>query len=374
MTSTKLDYIDALRGWAVLLVITSHVSGPITELPYPLRKLTNYGWYGVQLFFLASAITLLLSWQADQRALSVKTREFFIRRFFRIAPLYYAGALLYFWLMPPPPDWTWSQMWTTLTFVNSWTPTWLPTTPGWTVVPGGWSISVEFTFYALFPLLALMFASPMRAVAFLLFSWGLATQLNPWVASSMAAQHGELATHNFLYFWLPNQLPVFAIGFVTYFALSKIKAHLVPANLLYAAMLGLLGVMLWLSQRPPVHPHYLHSVQTQTPMFLAAISFAVFIWLMSSARLTLLCSAWIRRIGVLSFSMYMLHIAAIHVCAPWVLKWFHQPPEGLSAVGAFVALWLSVLALTYCGATLTHRYIEEAGSQLAKTIISRMRN
>ena len=106
MGSKKLEYIDALRGWAVLLVISSHVSGPLLELPYPARKLANFGWYGVQLFFLASAITLLISWRTDGRAFLPKVPEFFIRRFFRIAPLYYLGAIFYFiidnkfWIQP----------------------------------------------------------------------------------------------------------------------------------------------------------------------------------------------------------------------------------------------------------------------------------
>jgi peptidoglycan/LPS O-acetylase OafA/YrhL len=72
------------------------------ELPYPLKKLTNFGWHGVQLFFMMSCVTLMLSWRSDEaRGIALKS-AFWIRRFFRIAPMYYAAAALYFVIGMPP--------------------------------------------------------------------------------------------------------------------------------------------------------------------------------------------------------------------------------------------------------------------------------
>ena len=99
-------------------------------------------------------LTLLLSWNRVKERDAAKTRHFFLRRFFRIAPMYYAGALLYFLVDPPVDGFNLLQLLRTLLFVNVWQPEGVPTTPGWMVVPGGWSIGVEFTFYALFPILA----------------------------------------------------------------------------------------------------------------------------------------------------------------------------------------------------------------------------
>jgi peptidoglycan/LPS O-acetylase OafA/YrhL len=73
----KLNAIDAIRGWAIFLVITAHVGGLFPELPWPLKKITNFGWYGVQLFFVASAFTLMLSWERMQQGFIVKTANFF---------------------------------------------------------------------------------------------------------------------------------------------------------------------------------------------------------------------------------------------------------------------------------------------------------
>ena len=54
---SRLEYIDCVRGYAILLVITTHVTDAVPELPYPVHKITVFGWYGVQLFFLASCVT-----------------------------------------------------------------------------------------------------------------------------------------------------------------------------------------------------------------------------------------------------------------------------------------------------------------------------
>src|SRR5579859_6173039 len=95
-TRPLFAYIDCVRGYAVVLVITCHVTGAFAQLPYPVHRLTTLGWHGVQLFFLASAVTLLMSWHHDQARFGrAQVAPFFIRRFFRIAPAYYAAAAFY---------------------------------------------------------------------------------------------------------------------------------------------------------------------------------------------------------------------------------------------------------------------------------------
>lgn len=65
MSSTReaikhLDYIDAVRGFAFLWVLTLHCA--ICVGAFPLQWIFLHGVFGVQLFFLASAVTLRASW------------------------------------------------------------------------------------------------------------------------------------------------------------------------------------------------------------------------------------------------------------------------------------------------------------------------
>lgn len=51
------------------------------------------GAEGVQLFFVMSALTLFLSLDSRRRTEARPVANFFVQRFFRIARLFYAGAL-----------------------------------------------------------------------------------------------------------------------------------------------------------------------------------------------------------------------------------------------------------------------------------------
>jgi peptidoglycan/LPS O-acetylase OafA/YrhL len=62
----RFAYIDCVRGYAVLLVIASHLVEVFPKLPYPVRRLALSGWFGVQLFFLASSLTLLMLWYSER--------------------------------------------------------------------------------------------------------------------------------------------------------------------------------------------------------------------------------------------------------------------------------------------------------------------
>lgn len=89
----KLRYIDSLRGLAILAVLMVHCGQyGINKYPDLIANIINTGGRGVQLFFVASAFTLFLS--LARRSETVKS-NFYIRRFFRIAPMYYLGIAYY---------------------------------------------------------------------------------------------------------------------------------------------------------------------------------------------------------------------------------------------------------------------------------------
>ncbi len=92
MEPKKYEYIDSLRGIAILLVILTHVRQHLRFFPELINQITLDGHLGVQLFFIVSAFTLTMSYYSRINEQN-KTKNFFIRRFFIIVPLYYLAIV-----------------------------------------------------------------------------------------------------------------------------------------------------------------------------------------------------------------------------------------------------------------------------------------
>ena len=366
--NNKYDYIDAVRGWAILLVITCHVGGRFAELPYPVKKLTNFGWHGVQMFFLASAVTLMMSWARKKEAGWTAAWHFFIRRFLRIAPMYYTGALIYFIAEPPDNGFDLAQMLRSFLFINAWHPDWIPTTPGWMVVPGGWSIGVEFTFYALFPVLATLLVTLPRAVLFFFGALVLSVYANQYGLISFD-HYSKVAVDNFLYFWFPNQVPIFALGIILYHLLTKTSLTVKRTSTAYTIIAAVFVACAVAAERP-TSSNLFNSLIFMPTVFFAALSFMVFIIVVAKGPETLFTHPWIRRLGVLSFSSYVLHFYFVYAVPVWSGGLIDPNAKGFAAIGTFVALWVLTVIGTAAAATVAHRFIEQPGMNLARWLTS----
>ena len=368
-------YIDALRGYAILFVITSHLPYSYPELPYPVRRFSLLGMTGVQLFFLASCVTLLLSWHGEvARRGRADTAAFFLRRVFRILPAYYLGGLFYLWLDPPAQGFDPAQFLTAYGFVNLWHPLTAPTVIGqWSVIPGGWSVSVEFTFYALFPLIAGLITTLRRAVLFTLGALTLAILANRAGFLLWGSAYSTQAMEGFLSAWFPNQLPVFALGTVTFFLLRPAR-RIIPARFAGAlTALALVGFFALAWSRFPLwtgETYWILSIDMA-----AALPLALFVLALSRAAPgNLFVNPAVALVGKISFSAYLLHFAAIELLPGRFPQLFHTQTSGVAAILAYAAGWIAVTGATCLGAFCTYHTIERPMIALGRHLIQARRS
>ncbi|MBE3609017.1 acyltransferase family protein [Campylobacter californiensis] len=98
MNKFNLDYIDSMRGIAILMVLAVHFTiflefYNIEHLPLGIENILRSGKYGVALFFIVSAFALFRSLDVRQEC---GYRAYYFRRFFRIAPAYYLVLIVVF--------------------------------------------------------------------------------------------------------------------------------------------------------------------------------------------------------------------------------------------------------------------------------------
>jgi peptidoglycan/LPS O-acetylase OafA/YrhL len=371
--SDKLGAVDALRGYAILLVLCAHTTAHIPGLIWPAKRLVLLGVYGVQLFFLASAVTLLMSWARSEKPFATRCKEFFIHRFLRIAPLYFL-AIGFYWLTygNSPKDFSVQVLAATLLFYNAWSPYLIPTVPGWQPVPGGWSIGVEFCFYFIFPLLAVGVTSLRRAVVFLVIGLivmaAASTLGQAWYPELSAEQRA-----NFLYFLPLNHLPVFALGFLLYHCLKsesirqKVMTSRIDPNLASVLLLGaIVGLSLvgtrkafdWQTAMPPTH-------------ILISISFVLWALVVLVKPGKLIVNPAIVALGRVSFSVYVLHFAMLKLTAMILEHVWPFAATGIASVAYWSAMIVIAGGLTFALSKLTYRAIEKPFIDLGKRLTRR---
>jgi peptidoglycan/LPS O-acetylase OafA/YrhL len=219
-SQNKLHYIDALRGYAIIGVLLAHtIQFSFFNLPNGLRKIIEAGAFGVQLFFVTSAFTLFFSFHKRSKKELFSSLNFFIRRFFRIAPMFYIGVAYYlfqdgfgprFWLGDETKV-TLANVFSNLLFFNGLNPYWINS-----IVPGSWSIAAEVIFYAILPFLFLRIKNLNQAFNFLILSL-LLNGLFHFILNNIHLIGSDRLWSDYLVFYFPNQLPIFALGIVMYF-------------------------------------------------------------------------------------------------------------------------------------------------------------
>jgi peptidoglycan/LPS O-acetylase OafA/YrhL len=348
----KLNSIDALRGIAILGVIAVHVSQKCETLTGFLLSAAHCGNFGVQLFFVASAFTLTLSQYQRKSNEKKPIRNFFLRRYFRIAPrLIDKGKF-------PPDGYDVAGVLTNFTFLHGFH----PDTFNY-VVPGGWSIGVECIFYACFPFMIKFVRNEKHALILVCSSLLL----------SIGGHHlwnsiyGEIANKgSFQYYVFTTQFPNFSFGILLFYIwkrqMSMNKFLRMNQNATSVITLFLFAITFWIAvHMPKIHYYYL------IKPILFSISFFFLGLALLNKEWYLFVNSFTILIGKISFSLYVNHFIFAFYITPVMMNNMDVHPV-LHFLGSFVI----TLAGSFLFSYVTYMMIEKSGMDFSKKIIERL--
>jgi peptidoglycan/LPS O-acetylase OafA/YrhL len=319
----------------------------------------------VQLFYMVSAFTLCLSLDEKRRE-RYPIFNYFIRRFFRIAPLFYVVILVNLLARIFAPfysslgDLRPGEILLGFFFLNGISPRAINN-----VVSGGWSIAVETSFYLVLPILHRYALSVRRSLKLFTFTAPVLGTLSVLLA---IRQRDPVHVEYFLFYWFPVEFPVFILGILSYCIWKKyIGGGIGDTEKQREISLLLIGssFMLYCGCLP----------FTDVQVYFSSFIFLPLILGLSIRPWPAFVNHFTRFIGKISYSLYLLHFFILG----WIssaLRWLDERPNHLPSRYIFhrllgveivfpVALIISV---PIC--TLSWRYIEQSGIQLGRQLIA----
>lgn len=343
--SERIAYVDGLRGVAIAMVLVRHAweilwphvprLAPTTMLGRAFGTMSE----GVELFFVLSgfclALPVLARYERGESRWFLPSR-YLARRCVRILPVYYAALAICVGCTLLAGEQRWQQ-------VNTWdarAPLSLAgvawhvlllhnlTSSVFTVNSPFWSLGLEWQWYFLFPaLLLLCLIRP---------GWSLLICLAATALWYLAAR----TSLPLQWYMLPSHLAEFCCGILAARAVAR-GAH--PRTWLLGLGLCLPAADLL---RGPVHGALLCVLGTVEPLY--GVSFACLILLagrLHPARAVLESTALVS-LGLVSYSVYLIHYPIMHVAALLAPGLLGQPALfiGLScALGIFGGVVLFLL-------------------------------
>lgn len=313
--SHKLHGLDHLRALAIILVFLFHY-GRLFPHPEWTNTISEFGWSGVDLFFVLSGYLIasqLFKKIAEQKNISVK--EFFIKRFFRIIPIYLVVVALYFLFPFMHEKESLSPLWKYLTFTQN---------IGLNISEKGtfshaWSLCIEEQFYLLLPLIlvALVYLKKIKKGFWLLialFVFGFIIRFYCYQHFVLpAGEDSWLPWYKYIYYPTWSRLDGLLVG-VSLAALLQFKPSFSESILKHGNKILIVAVLIFTGT------YFLFSDQESlsTSVFgftlvdigygflvLAALSPKCFLYKYESRITT--------KIAALSYGIYLIHKIVIHV-------------------------------------------------------------
>lgn len=346
----RLHGPDVLRGLAAVGVIFFHVLY-LSGMPYDTtaKIITGRFDFFVRIFFILSAFAMMYSY-ANTLNKGGSLSVFYIKRFFRIAPLFYFMILLRYIIgfaegqhLPPT-----EYLLLNVSFLFSL----IPGLEG-SMVGGGWSIGIEMLFYALFPTFCAI-AKSIRATLLLIFLFiAVSIATTNYYQSFMGGELRKFGLLNLL-----AHCQYFLTGILVYHVwrhrvILKNRRKISTATLLIT--LATTVSFLNLAKNIPEE------------IYLSALGFLL-VWCSIHGFSKIFENRITKHIGIISYSIYLVQFPVIQFLSQnGTYKVIHSQLS--NPTSAFFISGLITIFIVIIISHFTHKYIEVPGQKCSKLFI-----
>ena len=367
--SVFIPELESLRGIAVLLVLAFHIDAfahyPFAgsaDVSIPLA-FVRAGHTGVDLFFLLSGFLLSLPFLAAATGgKRVVLRDYAARRALRILPLYWSAVVVGTLLSAHQPGDLWRGV-PYLFFLNSFPNLATPMHPYAAV---WWSLATEAQFYLVLPLLVLLrWRSGRLLLAGLLLAYAAAYVQLVRGRVNLGSIGAQLALHNSVF----GRGPLFLCGIFSAALYHRFGARLQErlaasawfrngaADVLLLALVVAQGLLLqWVVSIGAPRQQGAADQPWHAATGLLWAGVLLLILLAPLRTKALVSNRLLRRLGILSYSIYMIHAPLLFLTLERIRGAFPGTFSGATASSGAV---LAVLALgSFALSALTYRFIE----------------
>lgn len=204
MKQGYIKSLDGVRAIAIILVMAFHAG------------LVEFGWMGVQLFFVLSGFLItriLWSEKKKDTPLHYKFKKFWVRRSLRIFPLYF-GFLIFLGITYLVADFPYYYS-RFIPYLSTYTFNYTRTFEDWIITPlftHLWSLSIEEQFYFFFPLV-IFFTPPRFIKIFMIAVVLLSPLIRLLLGNYFTSQgHSEFVVADAVYWHTLSHLDAFFAG------------------------------------------------------------------------------------------------------------------------------------------------------------------
>jgi peptidoglycan/LPS O-acetylase OafA/YrhL len=363
--SHKLHGLDHLRAFAIIFVFFFHY-GRLFPHPEWTNAISKFGWTGVDLFFVLSGYLIasqLFKSISTQNNISLK--DFFIKRFFRIIPIYLFVVVIYFLLPFTHERESLAPFWKYLTFTQN---------IGLNVRTQGtfshaWSLCIEEQFYLFFPLILILlvyFNSIKKGfwILIVLFLFGFFIRYYTYQnLFTPRTDDSWLNWYKWIYYPTWTRLDGLLVG-VSIAALLEFKLNFSTKILNYGNLLFVTGLIIFATTYfVCADEESLIATVFGFPLVAVGYGFIVLSALSPKCFLYKYESKITTKIATLSYGIYLIHKIAIHVTQTQFSK--------INIINDSNIMFLICIVTVFIISLLLNETIEKPFLKLRKKILSR---